>query len=54
LELTCPVPPVHAHLPEGFPEGGAGEGLDTGDQPDLVEHAQHPLTQLVTHIVWTE
>ena len=32
---TCPVSPVNAHFPEGLPERGAGEGLDTGNQPDL-------------------
>ena len=49
--LTCSVSPVHAHLPERLPECGAGEGLDTGNQPDLVEHPQHSLTQLITHVI---
>ncbi len=46
--------PVHAHLPEGLPECGVGEGLDAGDEPDLVEDAQHTLTQLITHVICTE
>jgi hypothetical protein len=46
--------PVHAHLSECLPEGGVGEGLDAGDEPDLVEDAQHTLTQLITHIICKE
>ncbi len=46
--------PVHAHLPEGLPECGVGEGLDAGDEPDLVEDAQHALTELITHVICKE
>ena len=46
-----PVSPVHTHLLERLPQGRAWEGLDTGDEPDLVENSQHSLTQLVTDIL---
>jgi hypothetical protein len=45
------VPPVHTHLLKGLPEGGSRKGLDTSNEPDLIEHSKHPLTKLVSHIV---
>ena len=48
---ALPVSPVHAHLLEGLPERGPGEGLDAGDEPDLVEDAEHALAQLVPHVL---
>lgn len=48
---TGAVSPVHTHLLECLPQGGAREGLDTGYQPDLIENSEDSLTQLVTNIL---
>ena len=36
---------------KGLPEGRSRKGLDTGNEPDLIEHSKNPLTKLVSHIV---
>ena len=42
------VAPVAAHLPERLPHGRGGEEAGACEGPQLKEHAQYALTQLVT------
>ena len=48
------VPPANTHGPEGLPQGGGGEALVAGQQPDLKQHTQHALTQLVPDVIWSK
>jgi hypothetical protein len=47
------MPPVDTHGSERFPQGGGGEALVAGEEPDLEQDTEDSLTQLVTDVIWS-